>query len=129
MRVRPLLQNGRGIGSFFASIARFLLPLLKKSAPVIKAVLKTPTVKKGLKKMKKAALKSALTTTAGVVSGDSVKQSSAKLKKDLKKIVSVAGKTSVKLAKEKLNISSSSKKGKKKKNTKRTSIFKGVKAG
>lgn len=123
MRTRPLLQKGRGIASFFSSIARFLIPLFRKGIPVAKAIMKTPAGKTGLKKLKKAALKTAINTSGGILSGDGPRKTGQKLKKDLKNIAKAAAKSSVKIGAELI----SKKKKAKKKNGKmknRQSIFK-----
>ena len=62
------------------------MPVVRKAAPVIKSYVKSAPVQRGLKKIRKKALKSAVNTAADMVSGRNPKN---RLKKDMIKIANI----------------------------------------
>ena len=95
---RVLLQSGKGIGGIFRFLSNILMPVFKKAAPVIKTYVKSDPVQRGLKKIRKKAVKSAINTASDVVAGRNPKN---RLKKDMIKIANITsdtvlGNTSVK---------------------------------
>ena len=120
MRRLPI-QNGKGIGSIFRAISRFIFPVAKK-------IISSPIVKQNVKKIGKQALETGVGSLADSFSG---KDPSERIKHDIKKIGTVVGKSALNTV---LNSSEgSAKRGKKRlskvpnrtkrKKVKRTSIY------
>ena len=87
---RPPLQRGKGIASIFRFFSNLLFPLFKKSVPIVKAVLKNKSVKKGIRKLKKQATKTAVNSTIDLVKGKSPKH---RIQKDMAKVKSILEET------------------------------------
>lgn len=85
-RNRVLLQNGKGLGGLFKMLARFIVPLFKKSVPVVKQLVQS----KSGKKIRKQVLKSAVNTATDLIQGTDPKK---RLKKDLIKVAKIAKKS------------------------------------
>ena len=87
---RVLLQSGKGIGGIFRFLSNILMPVFKKAAPVIKTYVKSDPVQRGLKKIRKKAVKSAINTASDVIAGRNPKN---RLKKDMIKIANITSDT------------------------------------
>ena len=84
---RVLLQNGKGIGGIFRFISRMFIPVMRKVVPAVKTLAKTPSVKKGLKKIQNKAVESAMNSVVDLASGKSPKQ---RLQKDMSTVANIA---------------------------------------
>ena len=90
MNNKRVYQSGKGIGGIFRSFLNLLLPVFKKAAPIIKSVATSAPVKKGLKKIGKKAVKSAINSASDLIDGRNPKN---RLKKDLVKIANITSDT------------------------------------
>ena len=71
---RVILQRGKGLGSFLGSLGRIFIPMMKKAVPVISKIAKSKTVRRGIKRASKAALKSSVKVAADLLEGKKPKQ-------------------------------------------------------
>ena len=114
------IQNGKGIGSIFRSISRFILPAAKK-------IISSPLVKQSVKKLGKQALKTGVQSLGDVIEGNDPGE---RIKQDIKKIGKSVGKSAINtlltseggVKKQRPNLSKTSKK-RRKRASKRTSIY------
>ena len=114
------IQNGKGIGSIFRSISRFILPAARK-------IISSPLVKQSVKKIGKEALKTGVQSLGDIIEGNDPGE---RIKQDIKKIGKSVGKTAINsmlspeggLKNQRKNLSKTPKK-RRNKSSKRTSIY------
>lgn len=90
MRSRLIVQRGKGFGSFLGSLARSIMPVVKKIAPKVVKLAKSKGVNKLVKHGTKAAVGVAADMLDGRSANDSVNKqvglAKAKISKKLRKI-------------------------------------------
>ena len=71
---RALLQSGKSIGGIFHALAKIVKPVIKKAVPAITNYVKSAPVQKGLKSIRKKALKSVVNSTSDMFAGRNPKE-------------------------------------------------------
>ena len=66
------------------------MPVFRKAAPIVKSYVKSAPVQRGIKKIRKKALKSAMSSVSDLMSGQNPKS---RLKKDMVKVAKIASDT------------------------------------
>ena len=71
------LQQGRGLGSVFSNLIKWIIPSLKIGTKVAAKIgaktLKDPTVKRAITQVKKSALKTGVNAASNLLAGENVK--------------------------------------------------------